>query len=278
VSTAIEIGISPCPNDVFAWAGLLLGEVRLEGVAPGFVLADVEELNERLSAGRIAVAKASSAMALQLASTHGLLRAGAAMGRGVGPVLLARPPIARVVLALQAEPSGLRVLTPGRRTTAHLLFRAFHPGVGRIDCVPYSEIMPRLQGGEADLGVCIHEGRFTYAEQGLALVEDLGATYEARAGGPLPLGGILVRRDLPAPFPVGLVLALRASLRWARRHPDRVWPLLRSHAQELSDAAIAQHVRLYVNAWTEDLGDVGVSALRRLAAIAGAARIPPLLG
>jgi 1,4-dihydroxy-6-naphthoate synthase len=178
----LRIGISPCPNDTFAFHGLLEGEVDAEGLDLEIELADVEELNRRFARGDLDAAKCSFHAALRLAATSVVLPAGAALGFGVGPVLLAREPGHSIV-------HGSRVLCPGEWTTAHLLYRLFHPGEGKVEQVPFSQILPRLELGQADFGVCIHEARFTYAGRGLALVEDLGETWEARTRCPLLSAG-----------------------------------------------------------------------------------------
>lgn len=266
--TALRVGLSTCPNDTFLFAGLLTGAVS-PGLDLTFTLADVQELNEALEAGDFEVSKASFATALALADTFGVLAVGSALGFGVGPVLLARP-------GLTGPPR--RVLCPGEGTTATLLMRALHPELTELEHVRFDAIMPALQRGEADAGVCIHEGRFTYAEAGLALLEDLGASWEGATGAPVPLGGILARKDLGAEVHRLLVEALAASLAWARADPQRALPVMREHAQELDDDVIWKHVELYVNDHTADLGSTGRRALDELARRVGATTPLQILG
>ena len=199
--------------------------------------------------------------ALHLAGSSLVLPAGSALGRGVGPVVLARSP-ARTI------PDDARVLCPGEGTTAHLLLRLFHPGVRRVDQVVFSEILPRLERGEADFGVCIHEARFVFASRGLALVEDLGATWEARTGSPLPLGGILARRDLGGDAHAALARAIRGSIAHARGDPGAALVTMRRHAPGMADDVLERHVELYVNDATVDLGLEGVRALAVLDRVA----------
>ncbi|MFO1010147.1 MAG: MqnA/MqnD/SBP family protein [Planctomycetota bacterium] len=258
----LALGISPCPNDTFVFHGLLSGAVRVPGVELEFELLDVQALNDALATRRFDVAKASTSAALASGAEWLALRAGAALGFGVGPLLLGAP--GRSVDADGRIPAGARVLCPGERTTAHLLYRALHRGEGRVEQVVFSAILPALQRGEADFGVCIHEGRFTWQRYGLAFVEDLGATWEARARTPLPLGLILARRVLPHDVLRALDDGIRASLEHARAHRDEVYATMRRHAQELDDDALWKHVELYVNAWTRDLGREGREALARL--------------
>jgi 1,4-dihydroxy-6-naphthoate synthase len=259
----LSIGISTCPNDTFAFHALLTGEVRAEGLDLGFVLLDVEELNERLFAGELDAAKVSFHAALARSDDVVVLPSGSALGFGVGPLLLAAP--GGSGLAPEA-----RVLGPGRFTTAALLWRLFHEGEGRLAHTVFSAIFPALQAGRADLGLCIHEGRFTWREAGLVFVEDLGTTWEQATGAALPLGGIVARRSLGLDTAWRLQDAIRASLEWGLARRDACLPTMRAHAQELSDAVLFQHVDLYVNARTLDLGAEGRAALDALSAAARA--------
>jgi len=259
VTRPLRVGLSTCPNDTFLVHGLLAGEVDTRGLALDFVLGDVQQLNELLAAGELDVGKASFATALDLAGRYGVLRVGAALGFGVGPVLLARP-------GLQGPPR--RVLAPGAGTTATLLLRVLRPELaapGVLQQVPFHEVMPALARGAADAGVAIHEGRFTFRRHGLALLEDLGASWERLTGAPVPLGGLLARRDLGAEVHAALAHALSDSLALARRAPQAALATMRRHAQELDDAVLWQHVELYVNAATADLGAAGRAALDELA-------------
>jgi len=268
----LRLGISTCPNDTFLFHGLLTGEVEVEGHRLEIELLDVQELNQRLLAPGAApafdVAKASYHLALLMADELLALPTGSALGFGNGPLLLARaglePP--------SPTPSS-RVLCPGAHTTAALLYRLFYPEAADAEHVIFSDVMPALERGEADLGVCIHEGRFTYAESGLSLVEDLGARWEADTRAPLPLGGIFARRTLPEATLEAVQDALRRSLALARARPEATLESMRLHAQEFSDDVLWSHVDLYVNEWTRDLGAAGRSALGVLAQRAAQARL-----
>ncbi len=256
----LRVGLSTCPNDTFLFHALLDGAVDTRGLTMEFVLADVQELNEALQAGALDVGKASFATALRLADRFGVLRVGAALGFGVGPVLLARP-------GLDRPPAS--VLCPGEGTTATLLMRCLHPDVTALRQVRFDAILPALARGEADAGVAIHEGRFTWARHGLVLLEDLGASWERLTGAPVPLGGLLARLDLGAPVHAALAAALDDSLAFARAHPAAALPTMRRHAQELDDEVLWQHVALYVNEHTTDLGPLGRRCLDELARRAG---------
>ena len=253
----LRLGISTCPNDTFAFHGLLTGAVEVPGVALEIELMDVEELNAGLAAGRFDVAKGSFHAAFSLAGELWLLRTGAALGFDNGPLVLA---------PAEPRPAGCprRVLGPGRWTTAQLLFRLFHQEEPEIEPIVFSEILPELAAGRADLGICIHEGRFTYADHGLRALEDLGESWRARTGRPLPLGGIFARRRLSREVVAGVEGAVRASIAHARAHPEEALVSMRRHAQEQSDEVLRAHVELYVNEHTDELGPEGVAAIAAL--------------
>ncbi|HTF87693.1 MAG TPA: MqnA/MqnD/SBP family protein [Planctomycetota bacterium] len=256
MSERLRVAISPCPNDTFAFAGLLERASDSGGLDLDFELHDVEQLNQRLARGELDAAKASFHAALRLSRETAVLSAGSALGFGVGPLLLARK---------HAPPLGptARVLCPGEWTTASLLFQLFH-GPAKVEQAVFSEIMPALEAGRADYGVCIHEGRFTWRERGLACVEDLGSSWEAAFGCALPLGGILFRKSRGAQLAQRLALAIEGSIAWARAHPERARAVMRRHAQELSDEVLAAHVDLYVNAQTLCLSHAARRALDTL--------------
>jgi 1,4-dihydroxy-6-naphthoate synthase len=258
----LHVGISTCPNDTFAFHALLDRRVRIDEVELEFVLADVEELNQRLGNGSLDVAKASCHAALLHGHRYALLRSGAAIGYGVGPLLLAREP-------QRAPRHGDRVLCPGALTTATLLFRTLYPELGAPEHCVFSEIQPALRDGRADFGVVIHEGRFTYRDAGLHLVEDLGDHWEERTGAPLPLGGILVKKQLGGRLHRALHRALQASIDYAWDHRDEALSTMRRHAQEHSDPVLWKHVELYV---TDDTRELSRTAELALQALADAAR------
>jgi 1,4-dihydroxy-6-naphthoate synthase len=254
----IRLGISTCPNDTFAFHGLLTRAVDWRGLDFEVELLDVETLNERMLAGEFDVCKASFHAALLAAADVVVLPSGSALGFGVGPLLLAAEPGTRPTHSAQLT------LCPGRHTTASLLFDLFHPHTTRVEQVVFSEIMPRLTARTADFGVCIHEGRFTWEAHGLTLVEDLGIRWETETGCPLPLGGIVASRRLPAATISVVQGVIRDSLTLALREPAATVPTMRKHAQEFDDRVLMQHVDLYVNEWTLDLGPTGAKALDEL--------------
>ncbi len=221
-------------------------------------LLDIQVLNNGLRSGRFDVAKASFFAALGLADQMVVLPSGSALGFGVGPLLLASQSG-----SIPAN-SGQLTLCPGLDTTAALLFQLFYPRSTRIEHVVFSEIMPKLQRKEAEFGVCIHEGRFTWQQSGLHFIEDLGERWERETQRPLPLGGILADRRLGEEV-IGRVQAtIRDSLLLARANPEIAIPTMRRYAQEMNDRVLMQHVELYVNDWTVDLGEMGAQSLAEL--------------
>lgn len=263
----IRLGISTCPNDTFAFHGLLTRAVDWRGLDFRVELLDIQQLNDRLFVGGFEVAKTSFHAAIMLAADYLVLPSGSALGFGVGPLLLA----ARAG-AVPASPEQL-TLCPGQHTTAALLFQLFHASTTRVEQTVFSQIMPRLQAGEADFGVCIHEGRFTWQQQGLQLVEDLGIRWETETGSPLPLGGIVGSRSLGQETLATVQQVIHDSLQHALADPAAALPTMRQHAQEFDDAVLMQHVELYVNDWTADLGAVGRRALATLSQRAAAVGI-----
>ncbi len=251
----MKLGFSPCPNDTFIFYALVHGKVPFpEPVEP--VYADVETLNAWAREGRLPATKMSYAAFARVRDRYRALSAGGALGRGVGPLVVARE---------ERPLEGARVAHPGEATTAYALFRMFM-GERPFTPVPmvYSAIMPAVARGEVDLGLIIHESRFVYPEYGLEKLLDLGEWWEEATGLPLPLGLVAVRRDLPEERARALDRAVRESLRYARAHRDEVLPYLKAHAQELRDEVIWAHVETYVNAFSEDLGEEGVRAARAL--------------
>ncbi|MCA9037041.1 MAG: 1,4-dihydroxy-6-naphthoate synthase [Planctomycetaceae bacterium] len=256
--TTIQLGISTCPNDTFAFHGLMTGEVDLRGLQFDVSLIDIQQLNDRLFAGDFDVAKTSFHAALLLSEQMIVLPSGSALGFGVGPLLLSCEP------GIRPTSQNQLTLCPGQHTTAALLYRLFYGDTARIEHVVFSEIMPCLQNRSADFGVCIHEGRFTWQNEGLGLVEDLGTRWENETSCPLPLGGIVARRSLPEETLQTVQSVIRDSLLYAQSNPAAALPTMRRYAQEFDDDVLMKHVDLYVNDWTIDLGDVGRNALSEL--------------
>ncbi len=271
----MKIGISTCPNDTFAFHGILTRKVDCRGIDFDIELMDIEELNRGLFESRFDIAKASFHAALLLSDSTVVLRCGSALGFGVGPLLLAAEP-GRSPDQPVTQPST--TLCPGQFTTATLLMKLFHADSivkkhTNLKQVVFSEIMPQLKAGQADFGVCIHEGRFTWQQQGLSRVEDLGECWERQTGQPLPLGGLVGRRSIEREQLLIAQAVIRDSIEYGLANRVETLPTLRQFAQEFDDEVLMEHVNLYVNQWTIDLGEVGHQALKRLSEEAARAGI-----
>jgi 1,4-dihydroxy-6-naphthoate synthase len=237
----LSLAISPCPNDTFIFCAM----------ASRYQLAldDVEALNRRAENGEFDVTKISVAAYGRIRDRYALLRAGGAAGFGVGPLLVAAAP---------REPGG-RIAVPGERTTAALLLRL----LGDFETIPmrFDLIEDAVLRGEADCGVLIHEGRFTYESKGLVRLADLGEVWEERMQCPLPLGAIAIRRELGPEVARRIDGEVRESLRRAWERPDECADFVRRHAQEMSPDVIRSHIDLYVNDYTLDLDEAAVERL-----------------
>jgi 1,4-dihydroxy-6-naphthoate synthase len=265
----LTLGFSPCPNDTFIFHALVHGIVDAEGMRFAERLEDVETLNRLAAAGELDVTKISYGAAPALLRDYVLLRSGGALGRGCGPLIVAREPLTREQLA------GKRIAIPGRSTTANLLLRLFAPGAEPGTERVYSDIMPAVARGEVDAGLIIHESRFTYPQHGLTKVVDLGEWWEQTTGLPIPLGGIMARRALGDHAVRAIDDAVRRSVEHAFGDPHASRPYVRRHAQEMDDGVTQQHIDLYVNAFSADVGDEGERAVRELFRRAAAEGIVP---
>jgi 1,4-dihydroxy-6-naphthoate synthase len=252
----LSLGFSPCPNDTFIFCGLISGRIPLEGweLKPP-VLEDVETLNEWARQGRLDITKLSFHALGHVLDDYVLLHSGAALGRGCGPLLVAGRKIEPAAFA------DMRVAIPGKYTTAAMLLKLFAPDWKDVAILRFDEIMPAIASGRVDCGVIIHESRFTYKERNLELIADLGAWWEKQSGLPIPLGGIVARRTLGRELIVKIDRALKASILWAQEHPRLCWPYIKKYAQELDDTVIKEHIGLYVNPFSENLGDEGLAAV-----------------
>ena len=253
----LTFGFTPCPNDAFAFHALVHGLVPAPfEVEP--VLLDIEELNRRASGAELQLTKVSFGAAAAAGERYRLLRSGAALGRGVGPLV-----VARETGSLEAAAAG-RVAVPGRETTAFLLLRLAAPRLGEVVELRYDRILEAVVAGEVDAGLIIHESRFTYGEHGLVAVADLGEWWEGETGLPVPLAGIFARTDLDPELVAAAETAIRASVKYAFAHPEASREYVRSLAHELSDEVCAAHIALYVNEHSIDVGDEGLAAIDRL--------------
>ncbi len=264
------LAYSPCPNDTYIFAaltnGLLPGAPRVR-----VHLADIEELNTSAARAEYELTKVSYGAIPYLMNDYRLLRAGGALGRGCGPLVVMRPDDACDLGSL----AGRRVAIPGERTTAFMLLQLALGARPQTVQLRFDEIIPAVARGEVDAGLIIHESRFTYPQAGLVSIADLGEWWENQTGKPIPLGGILVRNDVDDEHARAVDRAIRESLAFARRDEAAIMPYVREHAFEMSDDVMRKHIDLYVNGYSDDLGDDGIDAIRELFARArGAAIIP----
>ncbi|MDI6907013.1 MAG: 1,4-dihydroxy-6-naphthoate synthase [Thermoanaerobacterales bacterium] len=269
----MKVAFSPCPNDTFifhAWVhGLIPGAPKLN-----VTYADIDITNSLAAGpGGPDVIKISYAALPWVLSEYALLPCGGAVGRGCGPLVLTSNRAGGGPETL----AGRRVAVPGERSTAYLLFRlwaaAHVPGdVGEIVVLPFHRIMPAVRDGVVDAGLVIHEARFTYPSYGLTLLADLGRWWEADTNLPLPLGAIIARRSLDLPAIAGWI---RASVEYARAHPEASQEYVLRHAQELSPEVVRAHIELYVNEFSMNLGETGYAAVTVLLGQAARAGLVP---
>ncbi|MEV7511060.1 1,4-dihydroxy-6-naphthoate synthase [Streptomyces sp. NPDC090085] len=267
----LRIAYSPCPNDTFvfdAWAhGRVPGAPALD-----VTFADIDVTNGMAERGELDVLKVSYAVLPWVLEEYALLPCGGALGRGCGPLVLTREP--------GLDLAGRTVAVPSERSTAYLLFRLWAAdvlpdGVGKVVVLPFHEIMPAVRDGRVDAGLVIHEARFTYQDYGLHCLADMGEHWESTTGLPIPLGAIIAKRSLGAERLRALAASARASVRMAWDDPQASRPYVRAHAQELDPAVADQHIGLYVNEFTADLGEAGYAAVRGLLTRAAAEGLVP---
>jgi 1,4-dihydroxy-6-naphthoate synthase len=262
----LRFGHSPCPNDTFAFHALTHGLVEAPcKITP--VLLDIEELNRRAKSGEFEITKLSVGAFAGVGDRYRLLRSGAALGHGVGPLVVARaatPGNAAKQPMTLADAARGRMAIPGRDTTAFRLLSLAIPG--KIDVVEmrYDLILGAVERGDVDSGLIIHESRFTYQDHGLSKIADLGEWWEQETHLPVPLAGICVRAEIDAELSAAIERSIRASVQYAFDHPGASRAYVRAHAQEMSDAVCDEHIKLYVNRHSLDIGDEGLRAIERL--------------
>ena len=255
---ALSLHISPCPNDTFAFDALINGRIENCVGELNVEYHDIEVLNEGVLAGVPDISKISYSVYPKIADRYALLDSGSALGRGNGQLLVRR----------KGESAPLRrVASPGVNTTANALLMRYFPDVEEVVPMLFSEIAKAVESGEVDGGVLIHEGRFVYERYGLELVADLGQMWEAETGLPLPLGAIVIKRDLPIEVRRGFEKMLAESVRFAFENPTLSREFIKQHAQELEYDIIERHISLFVNDFTISLGEEGRRAVERLTGI-----------
>jgi len=254
----LTIGYSPCPNDTFIFYALVHGKVHVPGIEFREQLADVETLNRMALESSLDITKISFHALGHLREQYALLRSGSALGRGCGPLIVAKPgtrfeDIKKGVIAI-----------PGKLTTAALLLRLLDPTIENTTVMTFDRIMDAVVKGDASAGLIIHESRFTYPLYKLEKLLDLGEWWEQHSGLPIPLGGILGRRSLGRDVLLSIEAGIRESLHYANAHPDEVLHYCKQHSQEMDETVMKSHIDLYVNDFSLDLGQEGLAAVRRL--------------
>jgi 1,4-dihydroxy-6-naphthoate synthase len=264
MTQTLTIGYSPCPNDTFIFYALVHGKVRVPGIAFREQLDDVETLNRMALDNALDITKISYHALGYLREQYALLRSGGALGRGCGPLIVARPG------TKLADLQKGTIAIPGKLTTAYLLLRLFDPAIVNVTIMEFDRIMDAVSRGETDAGLIIHESRFTYPLHKLEKLLDLGEWWELYSGLPIPLGGILGKRSLGRDVLLQVEAGIRDSLQYARTHAPEVMEYCRQHGQELDEQVMSSHIDLYVNDFSLDLGQEGLAAVRRLFAEAEA--------
>lgn len=253
----LTLGFSPCPNDTFIFDAMVHGKIDTEDLEFKVYLGDVEDLNRKALQQELDISKLSYAVYGHVSKDYVLLDSGSALGQNCGPLLIARD-------AGLVVDSHTKVAIPGEHTTANFLFSLAYPHSKNKKELVFNQIENAVLSGEVDAGLIIHENRFTYAEKGLKKIIDLGAWWEAETHMPIPLGGIVVKRDLPKEVQMKINRVLRKSVEYALKQPTKSNKYVKQHAQEMDDQVIRQHIELYVNDFSIDLGKEGKEAVKTL--------------
>jgi 1,4-dihydroxy-6-naphthoate synthase len=253
-----SLGFSPCPNDTFIFDALVNKKIDTEGIDFDLFLEDVETLNQWAMQGKLDLSKISYGVLPLVLPHYELLDSGGALGKGVGPLLIARKSISLTAI------NECRIAIPGQRTTAHLLFSLAFPEAQKKEFMVFSGIEDAVLSGSVDCGVIIHENRFTYQQRGLVKLMDLGEFWERETGAPIPLGGIVLRKGYDADLSQKINGLIRKSLEYAFGNYPQLPEFVRAHAQEMDERVMRQHIDLYVNDYSLTLGEDGEKAVETL--------------
>ncbi len=258
----LTLGFSPCPNDTFIFDALIHNKIDTEGLEFEVVFDDVETLNQKALRGELDITKLSFHAFAYVANKYALLDAGSALGFGVGPLLISKN-------QFQGEPNAdLKVGIPGKYTTANFLLGIAYPHLQNKEIMVFSEIESALIDEKIDLGLIIHENRFTYQDKGLNKIVDLGDYWEKLTGCAIPLGGIVINRNLDREIQLKVNRLVRQSVEYAFAHPKSCIEFIREHAQEMDEAVMYKHIELYVNKYSINLGQEGRKAIDTLFTLA----------
>ena len=255
----LSLGFSPCPNDTFIFDALVNKKIDTEGLNFDIHLEDVQTLNNFALEDRLDFSKISYGVLPLLLNTHTILHSGGAMGNGVGPLL-----ISKNANITASDVNDLRIAIPGKNTTAYLLFSFVYPNAKNISFYVFNEIEAAVLSGKVDAGVIIHENRFTYKQKGLFQISDLGAEWETKTKSPIALGGIVASNRIPKPIMQQIDQLIAKSVAYAFDKYPAISDYVSCHAQEMSEAVMRQHIDLYVNDFSRDMGDTGKNAIETL--------------
>ncbi len=251
------LGFSPCPNDTFIFDALVNNKIDTEGIHFAAVLEDVQTLNQWALEGKLDITKLSYGVLPLVLQNYALLNSGSALGRGVGPLLIANKN------NVNQNVADSTIAIPGKNTTAHLLFSLAYPNAKNKIFIRYDEIENFVLDNKG-LGVIIHENRFTYQQKGLIRITDLGDYWEQQTGNPIPLGGIVIKKNFPADLHQKVDRLIKKSIEYAFSNYPVLNDYIRSHAQEMSEDVMRKHIDLYVNDYSLDLGQQGKAAVDKL--------------
>lgn len=254
----LTLGFSPCPNDTFIFDAMVNSKINTRGLVFDYVLEDVETLNKWAFEEKLDITKLSYSSYLHLADKYALLNSGSALGKGVGPLLIARFPM------VLSDLENLRVAIPGENTTANLLLSLALPAVKNKVVYVFNEIEDAVLSGEVDAGLIIHENRFTYQAKGLSKLIDLGDWWEQNVQAAIPLGGIVARRSFDDKLLAKIDKVIKESVLYSWKYYPQLSDFITCHAQEMDEQVMRQHIELYVNEYTTDLGTTGIKAVETM--------------
>ena len=271
----LTLGFSPCPNDTFIFDALIHHKIDTEGLEFEVTYDDVETLNQKALKGQLDITKLSFHAFAYVANQYALLDAGSALGFGVGPLLISKNRFDENDSRLQIPNSELRIGIPGKYTTANFLLGIAYPQLQNKQEMVFSEIESALLEDQIDLGLIIHENRFTYQDKGLNKIVDLGDYWEKLTGCAIPLGGIVINRNLDREVQLKVNRLIRQSVEFAFAHPKSGIDFIREHAQAMDEAVMYKHIELYVNKYSINLGEEGRKAVDTLFKLAQERNIIP---
>lgn len=251
----LTLGFSPCPNDTFIFDAMVHQRIDTEGLDFKVAMRDVSALNKAAFSGELDITKLSYHAFGYLTESYALLRSGSALGRNCGPLLIAKKMLSEEKI-IQSK-----CAIPGKYTTANFLLGLAYPALVKKQEMLFDEIEPAVLTEQTVTGLIIHENRFTYQDKGLVKLRDLGEYWETNTGYPIPLGGIVAKRSLPGEIAKKVERIIARSVRYAFDHPEASAEFIRQNAQEMDEQVTQAHIKLYVNKFSEDLGNEGVAAI-----------------